>query len=102
MVNSLKMEEHPRRTARDEVIAMLSKQSLFALAAAIGGIVLGIAVFAAAPAARAYAPLALLLPLGALVSVWRHSSDESRLRNICDAYAFREIIRMKRKRVEGW
>lgn len=81
---------------------MFSKQNLIALAAAVGGIALGVAVFAAAPAARAYAPLALLLPLGALVSMWRQSSDESRLRNVYDAYAYREIIRMKRKRVEGW
>jgi hypothetical protein len=81
---------------------MFSKPNLLALAAAAGGIALGIAVFAAAPTARPYAPLALLLPLGALVSMWRQSSVESRARSAYDAYAFREIIRMKRKRVEGW
>jgi hypothetical protein len=81
---------------------MIRKLVAPASVAAIGGIVLAIAIVAFAPSARMYAPLPLLIPFGLALSAWRQSADDERYRSAFDAYAFREIVRMQRKRVEGW
>jgi hypothetical protein len=81
---------------------MIRKLISPASVAAIGGIVLAIALVVFAPSARLYAPLALLIPCGIALSAWRQSADEERHRSAFDTYAFREITRMQRKRVEGW
>jgi hypothetical protein len=73
-----------------------------ALIAAAGGIVLAIAIVVFAPGARMYAPLPLLIPFAVALSARRQSADVERHRSAFDAYAFREIVRMQRKRVEGW
>jgi hypothetical protein len=70
--------------------------------AAIGGIVLAIALVAFVPSARLYAPLPLLIPFAVALVSWRQSADDERHRSAFDNYAFREITRMQRKRVEGW
>jgi len=70
--------------------------------AAIGGIVLAIALVSFAPSARMYAPLPLLIPFAVALASWRQSADDERHRSAYEAYAFREIVRMQRKRVDGW
>jgi hypothetical protein len=81
---------------------MIRKLVAPASIAAIGGIVLAIALVAFAPSARMYAPLPLLIPFAVALVGWRQSADDERRRSAYEAYAFREIVRMQRKRVEGW
>jgi hypothetical protein len=81
---------------------MIRKLVAPASVAAIGGIVLAIAFVAFAPSLRMYAPLPLLIPVGIALASWRQSASDERHRSAFDAYAFREIVRMQRKRVDGW
>jgi hypothetical protein len=81
---------------------MSRKLSAPIVASALGGLGIAVALFFTVPGALPYAPLALLLPVGMVLASWRQSADESRVRSAYENYAFREIVRMKRKRVEGW
>ena len=81
---------------------MIRRYSASVAALAILGLALAVALYFAAPAARIYSPVALLIPAGMVLYSWRQSAGESRRRSAYDNYAFREIVRMKRKRVEGW
>jgi O-antigen/teichoic acid export membrane protein len=81
---------------------MIRRLSASVAALAILGLALAVALYFAAPAARIYSPIALLIPIGMVFYSWRQSAGESRRRSVYDDYAFREIVRMKRKRVEGW
>src|SRR5207248_1772542 len=92
----------PERRDQREVFAMIRKLLAPAAIAAIGGLVLAAAIYALAPSARLYAPLALLIPVGTVFAAWRQSADVVRHRSAYENYAFREIVRMKRKRVDGW
>jgi hypothetical protein len=81
---------------------MSRKLSAPVIAAAIGALAVTVALYFAAPAARLYAPLTLLIPVGMVFASWRQSAGEMRVRSAYENYAFREIVRMKRKRVDGW
>ena len=53
---------------------MIRRLSMRIFAAAIGALAVAVAVYFAAPAARLYAPLALLLPVGMVFVSWRQSA----------------------------
>jgi hypothetical protein len=81
---------------------MIRRLSAPVIAAALGGLVIAAGLYALGPGPRLFSPLALLIPVSIGFVSWRQSAGESRRRSAYDNYAFREIVRMKRKRVEGW
>ena len=62
--------------------AMFRKLVAPASVAAIGAVVLAIALVAFAPSARMYAPVPLLIPFAIALAGWRQSADEERHRSL--------------------